>query len=215
MDPLEEAKKEELRNKIRTAPRDNGLYFLGLLKKCCNGSCDGVYGPSDELMIKIFGSETAMIINRLQKLASENRRHGINDVMENTTEEKVKEYLEDNLNDCAIYNTLSLLIETWIRNNKKEFSDPQLESEICAVDNDKWIEQWHVTELYSDGTITSQKGRDLYGWRSVFTIEPPLLHNFKMTFPRKSGNEDKSFVVVESEAVAKAFRNRMIALSSN
>ena len=210
MDPT-----EELREKVRRAPRNNALYFIGLLKKCCNGKCDGTYGPSDKQTLEIFGLETFTTIKQIDGLANEYRRHDIRDVMENTTEQKVKEYLEDNLDECKIYDVLVLLIETWIKKNKKEFIDTELEKEICAADDDKWIQQDHVIELYSDGRITSQKGRDLYGWRSVFSVAAPLLHDFKMKLPRKTGGDDRTYAILESEELALAFRDRMITLSNN
>jgi len=203
---------EELRNKIRSAPRSNALYYLDLLKKCCNGHCDGRFGPSEKQTLGIFGINIFTTINLLDDLAGEYRRHNITDLMNNEiTEQKVDEYLEDNLNECKIYDTLIMIIESWIKKNKKEFTDPILEADICYADDNKWIQQDHVTELYDDGTITSQKGRDLYGCRSVFTRAPALLHDFKMKFPRKNG--DSTYAIVESEAIAIALRERMITLS--
>ena len=207
---------EALRDRIRKAPRDNGLYFWTLMTKACNGKCDGRFGPSDPQIKEVFGQEIASAIELFHTLLKQYRKHDIRELMEGEiTEEKVKAYLEDNLNICHIYNALCLLIENWIEKNKKEIDDEQLVKEICAAHDEKWINQDHVTELYDDGHITSQKGGELYGWRSVFTFHPALLHNFKMKLPRKEGGENgRTYAILESQEVAVAFRNRMVALST-
>jgi len=207
---------EALRDRIRKAPRDNGPYFWTLMTKACNGQCSSKFGPSEEEIKTVFGQEIASAIELFHRLLKQYRKHDIRELMEGEiTEEKVKAYLDDNLNSCHIYNTLCLLIENWIEKNKKEIVDENLEKEICAAHDEKWIDQDHVTELYDDGHITSQKGGELYGWRSVFTFHPALLHNFKMKLPRKEGGENgRTYAILESQEVAVAFRDRMIALSN-
>lgn len=201
-------------HEIRTAPRSSGLYFLDLLKKCCNGECDPTDGPSDDQMLEIFGIEISITIKQLINLISVRRRHDISTITNNNiTGEKVKEYLEDNINECKICDTLIMLIETWIKKHKKEFEDSVLEQEICAADSDKWIKHQYVIELYDDGTILSQIESDLCE-QSIFIFASPLLHDFKMELPRKDLRNGRTYAILESESVAKEFRDRMMALSN-
>ena len=86
----------------------------------------------------------------------------------------------------------------------------QLRADVEKAHDRKWIQQDHVWEFHNDGSITSTKGRDLYGMRSVFQSEPDLKAKFEWKLPIEYGTE--SHAIVETEEVALTLRKGMEAL---
>jgi hypothetical protein len=203
-----------LNDRIRSAKQARFGYFSKIASIACHSKFR--MGPSDDEMLLTFGADLTTTIKVLMDHAESYHNHDIAMALDKqqlpVTDQTVDDYLKNVANERHIYETLITLVESWIKKNRKDFHDPQLEAEICAADNDEWINQDDVTEFYNDGQITSQKGGELYGHRSVFTMAPALLHNFNLTLPRKNG--ERTFAIVKSTEVAGSFRDRMIALSN-
>lgn len=66
-----------------------------------------------------------------------------------------------------------------------------------------------IYHLYSDGTITFQKGGDAYGQRTMFDLKPGVYKLSKLfTFPLKGDGEDTYAILTQKECVA--FREEML-----
>jgi hypothetical protein len=128
-----------------------------------------------------------------------------------THELDIDGFLKNNEMTVQIFEVAIFLLESFAKPHRKIIPFEklaELHKDIMLAHDEKWIQQAYVTELWSDGEITSQKGCDLYQYRSVFTREPPFNHSFEWTLARKHSN-GQSYVILESEEVASAFRARM------
>ncbi len=89
----------------------------------------------------------------------------------------------------------------------------ELNKKICERHNPKLVDRTKapneniIYHLYSDGTVTQQKGGDAYGMRSMFDIRGRIFGLGPVfTFPVKSG-EDTYAILTEGECMA--FRKEM------
>lgn len=128
---------------------------------------------------------------------------------------RVENYLRYVAGLVPVYQEMISLVTAWIAARAKTVpfvASEELQKQIWQAHDEKWIHRAHVTTLYSDGEITSEKGGELYGARSVFTVAPPLLNKFELRLPLARG--DCSYAILESVEVARDFRERMESLAS-
>ncbi len=205
------------RDRIREEPKPRTMYYLNLLTSIVQ-PVD--YLPSDEEERKVLGDELATTLQfLLAHCALLIQKYDITDIMgrEIKTDQDFQKlsddidgYIENNKIGIQFKEVMINLLKTWVEEHKKAVPFDKLKElhqEIMAAHDEKWIDQSNVTELWSNGEITSQKGGQLYGYRSVFSIAAPFRDNFDWTFAKTRCNE--SFVILESSAVAKQFRLKM------
>ena len=218
---------EQLRDRIRSAPLPATIHYLNRLSVAVGGAKKY---PTDSDVRAHCGDELAITLNSLMELIEsyDSQHRSISELMDETiTESDVDKYLECNKMVCQLTYTLILLVDHWIETHRKIVPASQLEGllrEICLAHDTKWTQQHNVTLLYSDGEITSQKGGELYGLRSVFTLESALPAHFECARSAPDGashlewqfpmsENEQSYAIVESLEVARAFREKMVAIS--
>jgi hypothetical protein len=88
-----------------------------------------------------------------------------------------------------------------------------LNKKICECHNPKLVDRTKapneniIYHLYSDGTITYQKGGDAYGMRTMFDLRGRIIGRLPLfTFPLKS-DDDTYAILTEKECLS--FREEM------
>ena len=207
---------ENERDKIRNHPKPRFMEYLNLIKSAVQPK--GTF-PNNEEMEAIFGKDIAMTLHHLNSLdvyidiTELFRREIVTDRDLETFRNDVAKFLKNEKKSAKITDVMIMIVKKWIKENTKTFTQEQLKpilEKVQAAHDEKWIQQTHVTELWSDGEIISTKGGYLYGHRSNFSFAPPLTHKFDWVFPMKQG--ELSYAIVESEQVARELRNMMLAL---
>jgi hypothetical protein len=211
---------EKHRDRIRCSPHPRTMKYLNLIKKAVPPPENRQF-PSEEQTRATLGVELDTTLNYLTKFERKKySRQNMLDLMRNDFDDvdafskMVDEYIEDEKKCCEITEISISLLKDWIKKNQKHVPHEllvDLEKDMCAANDNKWIEQDHVWEIWSDGEIVTTKGRYLYGARSMFSFHPSLLHKFDMKLPRSQNG--LTYCIVESEAVAIEFRNRMISIA--
>jgi hypothetical protein len=87
------------------------------------------------------------------------------------------------------------------------------------IDNKKSPNENIIYHLYSDGTITYQKGGDSYGRRSVFDLYPSIYfsnisYKNKFNFSLKSLESNESYSILTKEQCI-LFRKEMEEIMNN
>lgn len=207
---------ETLRQRLHSTPLPDSVKTLALLSTICNHKY-----PSYEDILKCCGQQTYNAIIALEELISDATSHNAmtlsqilnfidhsTDITECTS--MVDTFITNNNFVCQLTNTQNAILQQWIDNNKTTIDGDLLlvvQKEIIDAHDKKWTEKRNVVHLYSDGEITCQKGGELYGHRTMFTITPRLVAKFKMDLPMVSG--DVSFAIVESLDVANQLRQKL------
>jgi len=77
------------------------------------------------------------------------------------------------------------------------------------IDNKKSPNENIIYHLYSDGTVTYQKGGDVYGQRSMFDLYPRFYYfdSSLLTFPLKANDGTTYAILTEEQCIN--FRNQM------
>lgn len=207
---------EKHRDRIRSGPRSRDMRYLNLIKKAVPPKHRALFASEEQIKLTL-GVEldtTLTYLSRFQRKSCS--RHDISHLMNGIFEDvaafgkMVDEYLEDEKKHAEITEVMIALLKDWIEKNQKHVPHEllvDLERDMWAANNNKWIQQQHVWEIWSDGEIITTKGGDLYGARSEFSFHPPLLHKFNMKLPRV--RNELSYCTVETEEIAIGFRNRM------
>lgn len=203
-------------NKIRTHPKPRIMTYLNLIKSAVQPK--GMF-PNDEEMEATFGKDVTTLLHQLHNVdiyiscSDIFDRKITNDEELEDLRKDVAKFLKNEKKTSKIIDVQIMIVKKWIKEHTKTFTQEQLApilEKVRSAHDEKWIQQEHVTELWSNGEIISTKGGELYGYRSNFSRSPSLSNKFNWEFPMKSGN--LSYAIVESEEVANELRNMMLSL---